>query len=75
MLNEANATVKAEALKAQEAEFLRVNAEAKGVEERRSEVHDSMKSFGDHFSRTSPRRLRIEVSCHLRKLEQIFLTV
>ena len=48
-VDEANATVKAEALKAQEAEFLRVNAEAKGVEERRSEMHDSMKSFGDHF--------------------------
>ena len=48
-VEEAQATVEASSLREQEAEFLRINAEAKGVEERRDDMRDSVKSFGDHF--------------------------
>lgn len=48
--NEANATVEKDELKEREAEITRLNTEKKGVDERQSDVDDSMKSLRESFA-------------------------
>lgn len=57
-VHQAQAAVEAEALKAQEAELRCANAQAKGVEARKNEMRDSVRSVGSRFSENVSRAFR-----------------